>query len=386
MNPVPLALGELRRSAFGSAVVVVLIGLSTSLGLSVTAAERAMRAAANRAADRFAIVVGAPGNPTQLVLTTVYLQQAALELLPRGALRKVADLPGVASVAPVAVTDSFHGYPIVGTEASLVGSQVSEGREFASEHEAVIGHDVALPIGLIFNPQHGAPAQNAIESHEHGFAVAVVGRLPAQGTPWDRAIVLPIGAVLAMHDEELTSPLEARLPALVVTPRTVTDAYIIRSRLRADGMLAVFPAEILLPLYRVLGDAREVFTWMTVVYQAMLAVAIVLLIVAVVSGRRQGIGVLRALGAPGRFVFATVWLQGAVLMVSGVVLGVALAAGFAHALSRFLSARTGVAVHAQLGWPELALVGCGLLAASLLAALPSIFALRVSAARLLRIR
>ena len=82
MNPLPLVLAELRHNRAAVLAVAVLIALAVSLGVAVSAQERALRKSSAAAAEPFDIVVGMPGSQTQLVLTTVYLQPAALELVP----------------------------------------------------------------------------------------------------------------------------------------------------------------------------------------------------------------------------------------------------------------------------------------------------------------
>ena len=79
MNPFPLVVAELRRHRLGASAVVALIALAVALGVALGAQESALRRASARAADRFDLVVGAPGSPTQLVLTTVYLAGAVGE-------------------------------------------------------------------------------------------------------------------------------------------------------------------------------------------------------------------------------------------------------------------------------------------------------------------
>jgi putative ABC transport system permease protein len=403
MNPRPLVVAELRRNAMGCAAIVALIAIAVALGVAVTAQERALRQASTRAAERFDLIVGASGSSTQLVLTTVYLQAAPLNLLPAQTLSALSREPGAADLAPVAVTDSYRGHTIVGTTAAFVAERgVAEGRMFAREDEAVVGSAVTLALGETLRPTHGTPAENALEAHEHTRDVRIVGRLAPTGTPWDRAIVLPIEAIWAMH-AELRSPNappaanERRLgppwaedriepvPAIVVRPRSVTDAYQLRAKYRGRDTVAVFPAEVLLPLYALLGEVHDLIAWMALAFQLLLIVAVLLVIIAVLASRRQTIGVLRALGAPPTFVFVTVWLQGALLMATGVAAGLLLGSAMSRALSAWVSTRTGLAVNATPGAPEVAFVLALLVVGSTLAALPSLAALRVSTDRLLRI-
>jgi putative ABC transport system permease protein len=385
VNPLPLVIAELRRNLLGCAAIVALIALTVALGVAVTAQERALRQASARAADRFDLVIGAPGSPTQLVLTTVYLQPAALELLPADTLAQLSQAPGVAAIAPVAVTDSYRGYTIVGTTAAFAGeSGIVEGRMFAGAHEAVIGSAVQLPLGQTLLPAHGSPTENMLETHEHNFDITIVGRVSPAGTPWDRAIMIPIEAVWAIHEDEHGRETK-RVPAIVVKPRSVTDAYQLRARYRGHDTVAVFPAEVLVPLYTLLGNVRELIAGMALAFQILLIAAVLLVIVAALAARRQSIGVLRALGAPPPFVFLTVWLQGALLIASGVLAGAILGWALARGIGVWASARTGLTIDAVPGAAETWLLVALLVGGSLLAALPSLTALRVSANRLLRL-
>ena len=122
----------------------------------------------------------------------------------------------------------------------------------------------------------------------------------------------------------------------------------------------------------------------TFAFDGLLVTAVLLVIVAVLSARRQSVGALRALGAPPVFVFVTVWMRGALLMGVGVLLG--LGAGFvlAKAISAVAGAHFGFDVDVTLGMPELAFAGALLAAGSLFAAAPSLPLLRLSAAHLTR--
>jgi putative ABC transport system permease protein len=400
VNPFPLVIGELRRSPLGCAAVVALIAVAVALGISVTAQERALRRASTLAAERFDLVVGAAGSPTQLLLTTIYLQPAALDLLPSDVLLQLASEPGALMVAPVTVSDSYRGYVVVGTTAAFAAeSGIAEGRVFARDDEAMIGSAVRLALAEKLFPDHGMPVENVLESHAHTVALTVVGRARPSGTPWDRAIIVPTEAIWRMHSaahERAGDPAATRLgppwpqgavdrvPAIVVKPRSVNDAYLLRAKYRTHDSLAVFPAEVLLPLYALLGDLRDFVGAMAIAFQALILVAVILVIVAVLAGRRESIGILRALGAPPAFVFATVWLQAAILIATGVLLGALLGWGLAHALGAFAAARTGLAMDAAIGATELGSLFGLLAAGSLLAVVPSLAAMRGMTARLLR--
>ena len=355
MNPLPLVLGEIRSSLGGFVAVTLLVALAVCLGVAISAQERALRRASAAAAAPFDLVVGAPGSPTQLVLTTVYLQPAALELVPGSVLRRLQDDPGVAYVAPIAFGDFYRASPIVSTTADFLTAggtrSLADGRAFAHVHEAVVGAAVALAPGDSFEPVHGAGALPGDEHVHHGFRYVVTGRMPRLGTAWDHAILVPIEAMWRVHalpsghaetlgteretgDHEEGDDADAAIrigppwggsvpgtPAILVKPRTVGDAYRLRAAYRSGGTTALFPAEVLVQLYATLGDARDVLAWIAVATQALVVAAVLLAVLAVLGGRRRQVAVLRALGASRLFVFACVWLSVMAMIIAGALLG-----------------------------------------------------------------
>lgn len=414
MNPLPVVLADMRRSRAGVIAVVLLVALAVALGVAVSAQERALRQGSAQAADAFDLVIGAPGSQTQLILTTVYLQPAALDLVDGTVLAALQAEPGAAYVSPVAFGDFHRGHPVVGVTADLVtrGGRLApaEGRLFAALDEAVTGVDVALPLGSSFEPAHGqaSPVEEAETGHVHeGFHYRIVGRMPRTGTPWDRAIVVPVEAVWRVHGlatghgdgdhaEDAHEPEDvaprlgppwdaehlAGVPAVVVKPKSVTDAYRLRAKYRNPASMAVFPAEVLVDLYATLGDARNVLAAISVGTQALVIGAVLLAVFASMQQRRRQIAVLRALGASRAYVFAATWCHVFLMVAAGTALGLAFGAAAAYGLSSVFKAQTGVFLPVGLGGPEwlmaaaIAVVGMGL------ASIPAIAAYRqpVSAA------
>ena len=113
-------LADLRRLRLGSALIVALVALAVALGVAVTLQERALRLGSARASDKFDLVIGAPGSETQLVLSTVFLQPAALPLVSGDVLAALQADPRVAWAAPVGFGDFADGHPVVGTTTVLL--------------------------------------------------------------------------------------------------------------------------------------------------------------------------------------------------------------------------------------------------------------------------
>lgn len=417
---------DLRRLWAASLVIVLLVALATALGVAVTLQERALRLGSARAADKFDLIVGAPGSETQLVLSSVFLQPAALPLMPGDVLTKLVADPRVAWAAPIGFGDNFSGYPIVGTTTALISGTTTgfvSGGMFAHEGEAVVGSNVDLAIGAEVKPMHGAAGEGG-ETHADSI-YHVVGKLHPTGTAWDRAILVPIQAVWHIHglgedhdheedghDEHAAADHEGEsgeahhhhghvdadapldedfdhevpgLPAVLVKPKTIADAYKLRQEYRAEGTTrAVFPAEVLTGLYATLGDARAVLMYVAYGAQALIAAALMLIAVIHVAQRRKQIGALRAFGAPRLAVFGIVWLELLLLVAIGVGLGFGLGYGAAEFLAGLFTAQSGVRLPVEFTAADAGLATALLVVAALMAALPAALAYRQSPVEALR--
>jgi putative ABC transport system permease protein len=410
VNPWPVVVADLRALRWISWVVPLMIAVAVAVGIAVSAQETALRQSSARAADDFDLLIGAPGSHTQLALTTIYLQPAALPLIDGAILNGLAGDERVKAAAPVAFADSVRGYPVVGTTVALAGRwgrlAPSEGRLFAREDEAVVGADVRLAVGETMTPSHGlavrhgaAGEESADEArHRHeGVRYVVVGRLPRLGTPWDSAILVPIESIWETHGlgnghhregASLGPPFDGQtvpgVPAIVVKPRAVADAYALRSQFRQGGTVAFFPAEVLVDLYKTLGDVRDVLIVATTLNDLLIFVATAILLLALAGLRRRRYALLRALGASPFYILLVVWLGSALLLAAGCLLGMALGGLAAWLAGLLIEQRTGLVLGLGLGWPEvwgvLTLIGAG----SALALLPALSSFRTSVDRSLR--
>src|SRR5215470_7551601 len=159
MNPWPVVVADLRALRWVAWVTPLLIATAVAVGIAISAQETALRRSSAKAADDFDLLIGAPASNTQLVLTTIYLQPAAIPLVDGGLLNALAGDDRVKAAAPIAFGDSVRGYPLIGTTAAFAGRwgelSPSEGRLFSREGEAVVGADVGMRLGETFTPSHG---------------------------------------------------------------------------------------------------------------------------------------------------------------------------------------------------------------------------------------
>lgn len=407
INPAPVVFADMRRSLGGVIAVICLIAVAVALGVAVSAQERALRDGSTRAADPFDLIIGARGSPTQLVLSTIYLQPGSVELIDGEILRTLTTTKGVKYASPIGFGDSYKGYPIVGSTTDFLtqGGKVklAEGRLFKSMWEVVAGAKVKLNIGDVFSPTHGLAVLGLTRVAEHPLKYTIVGRLPAFGNPWDQAMIAPIEAVWVIHslptgheplangkpDPNKIGPPWIKgevpgVPAIVVKPVTIRDAYVLRSKYRRGGTMALFPAEVLIKMYNLLGDARDLLAVISVATQALVIGAVLLAVFASLAQRRRQFAVLRALGASRSYVFATIWAYVSVMITVGAVIGLGFGWFAALMLSEVFEAETNISLPVTLTGQEVGLVGALIVVGFFLAAIPGLMSYRQSVSAGLR--
>jgi putative ABC transport system permease protein len=407
-NPLPVVFSDYRSNRLLVAITLLLVAISVATGIAVISQERALRQGSARAADDFDLLIGAPGSPTQLVLTTVYLELQALPLLEGDILTEAASAPGVVYAAPIAFGDHWQGYPIVGTIAAFAsrGNTLapSEGRLFARRGEAVVGASVKLALGATIQPRHGAAAQEGDENSEHDLHSArytIVGRMPARHNVWDKAILIPVEDVWAVHglgvgqkqdhdpkDAHIGPPWQAGnlpgLPAIAIKPKSVAAAYGLRNQFRTVRSVALFPAEVLNELYEALGNVRDLMALVALSTQVLVVSAVLMALLVGFLARSRQFAVLRAIGAPRHYVFTVVWIEVAMLIVAGALAGGVLGYTASAGLSAWLARRTGFEMPVSLGASEAWLIVGLICAGMLVAVLPAWMSFRRTIAAGLR--
>jgi putative ABC transport system permease protein len=174
------------------------------------------------------------------------------------------------------------------------------------------------------------------------------------------------------------------VPAILVKPQTISDAYELRGEYRGDATMAVFPGEVLTRLYATLGDARRIMGFIALAAQALVAAAIALIAISHVNQRRRQIGALRAFGAPRSAVFGIVWIELLALMAIGLALGFLIGWGAVRIFSNLFTAQNGVALPVEFTRSDLGMAVLLLLGSAVIASIPAILAYREPASSALR--
>ncbi len=390
----------LWRFRWANITFVALIAVSVGMGIGLIAQERGLRQGTARAADKFELLITAPGSEMTMMLAAVYLQPSDVPLLNGFVYDEIDSHELVEIAAPLAFGDSYRESPVVGTTADFatyLSDGAIEGRIWRNSMEAIAGGASDLEIGDVFTPSHGVG--DAVEHGAHEEEFTVVGRMARTGTPWDRSILVPVEAVWEVHglanghaperSDQLGPPFDPEFfpgtPAIIVKAEQLWANYALRSEFNRDAQtMAFFPGAVLSELYRVMGDVRQAMSLMSVVTQALVAASVLLALFILSRLFARQMALLRALGAPNRFLMAVMWGYCATLLAAGTVLGLGVGVGAAAILSRILTARTDIVIRATIGWSELHLAAGFASLALILALLPAVAVLKQSTVNNLR--
>ncbi|MGF6178346.1 FtsX-like permease family protein [Ensifer sp. 4252] len=390
MNPFPMVLAMMRADRRLNLMLVILIMIATGLGVAIISQERALKQASAQAVDKFDLIIAAPGSITDVTLKSLFLRPGSVELLNPEVVRQVLAEKRVAFAAPLAFGDSVNGDPVVGTTRDLVlhlaDGRLAEGRGFQNWEEAVVGQASPLKVGDTFQTSHGHGPEETTGGLVHARTFTVVGRLPVQGSPWDRAVVIPVEQIWKLHNlpaghapeagSALGPPFDdaylTGVPAMVVKPENLAAAYGLRNLFRTETSTAFFPAEVLVGLYQVLGDIRLMMTALAGGTQALVVAAVIACVSVLLRVHKRRFAVLRALGAPRTYVFTCIWLYVMAVIASGAIAGLLLGFAASHLAGLFVASQTGVSLTPSIGLSEVSLTALIVVTGCVFAIVPAL--------------
>ena len=431
MTPVlALSLGSIANRRLSVGLTVIAVALAVALLLGVERLRNDARAGFAQTLSGTDLVVGARSGPVQLLLYSVFHLGNATNNVSWASIEHVAGLPQVKWLVPIALGDSHRGHRVVGTRAGFFthyrhgegrALAFAAGRPFAEAparaediFEVVIGAEVAARHGYRIGQRivlsHGSVGANATGPRfaEHADKpFTIVGVLARSGTPLDRALLVSLEGIEAIHVDWLGG---APMPGVKIAPehvrkfdlrpKSVTAALVgLHSRTAvfrvqrqintygAEALTAILPGATLQELWGLVGIAEQALLAMSALVVAVGLAGMIAVVVASLGERRRELAILRALGASPRQVFALLAVESVLLALAGIAVGLALLYGAGAALAPWLASQHGLQL--SLGWPsagEWRLLAAVLVASLVASLVPALRAYRYSLADGMTIR
>ena len=280
------------------------------------------------------------------------------------------------------------------------------------------------------------------DHHSHHVDYKVAKKLPATGTPWDNVILVPVEASWQIHgmgnghaDEEheehhhdnadhdeneehhhdnadhdeneeheehhhndadhdghesiafgVFDEHDAFKPvsAFIVKPSSIANAYALRSDFSNSETQAVFPGEVMVMLYALMGDARALMSQITLICEGLVMLSLVFGIAALFALFKREFAILRTIGATRNYLLLSVWLFVLSLMTIGLLLGMLLATVEVQWISNILSDKAEFNINATLQVKDWLFALAVLAVGSVMALVPALFVYRVTNEKLMQ--
>lgn len=323
MNVVRLSFKNIAARPLASGLSLLLLTLGTGLISLVMLVNKQVEGQLLNNVRGIDMVVGAKGSPLQLILSSVLHMDAPTGNIALSEAEKLQKNPLVAQSIPLSYGDTYKGYRIVGTTANypeLYSAQLEQGNFWSGSMEVTAGAAAAKALGLstgsTFAGNHGLDAHgHAHEEHPY----TVVGVLKPTGTVLDQLLLTAPESVWHVHGshdgpKEITAMLvRFKSPmGIMRIPREVNQH---------TNMQAALPVYELNRLMDLLGVGIDM---LKAIALAIMLVSGLSVFVSLFSALRDRIGemaLMRTWGASGGQLFTLVLLEGLLLSLGGLVLG-----------------------------------------------------------------
>lgn len=399
-----LALKSLFNRRTSALLTVLTIAISVMLLLGVEKIRSETRRSFSRTVSGTDLIIGARGGPIPLLLASVFRIGDVSQGMSWESYQRFAGHSDVAWAIPLSLGDSHRGYRVLGTHQGyfqyyrFAGDRAlsfDQGHPFAGLGEAVLGAEVAKALGYGLQSQlvisHGTGNTSFVNHDAHPFTV--VGVLEPTGTPVDRTVHISLQGVGAIHGQSVTeqhidqhSPISA---ALIGMKNRVLSFRLQReiNQYAGEPLSAILPGLTLQSLWRLFQVAEYA---LLIVAAAVVVVGLLGMASSLLSGlreRRREMAILRSVGAGARVLVVLLISEAFFLSLIGTLAGMAMLYMGLLLSHQWIVIQFGLSI--EPAWPsrlEMIYAGGVVLAAVLVAFIPSVTAYRLSLSDGLSIR
>ncbi|GMA97939.1 ABC transporter permease [Pelosinus sp. IPA-1] len=397
-----IAWRNLLEKPVQSGLTMLIVAVTIAMLALVTLLSAGTHNGLVRATEPFDLIVGAKGSPNQLVLNTVFLQDAPIGNVSHEIYEELAANPLVASAIPLAFGDNYKGYTIVGSGSGIfehqpkVGQeewlQLTEGRPFTQPFEAVVGAKAAQKLGLRLGDEFKSAHGFIPGGHVHDNSYHVVGILQAVNGPYDQAILVPIESIWLAHEKhEHEAELEVTeeshehdVTAILVKPKGYSEAMRLYQQFQGNQRAQiVFPSQVIVQLFAILGQGEHMLKNVAYIIIVMGLMIMALSVYWSALSRVRDRAILRALGASARDIFTIIVTESAFLTLLGVTIGILTGHGIYSLLVRAMESKTAIVLTTAFTFDEVCIIIGGTLFGMLAGIIPAVLTYRTEVAKFL---
>ena len=370
-----LAWQSVLNRKFTTILTILSIAVSVVLILGVEKVRSGARVSFTNTISGTDLIVGSRSGDVQLLLYSIFHIGDATSNITWKTVEDIRRRNEVDWLVPIALGDSHRGYRVVGTSQDYftrfryrrnIKLDFADGQPFQDLFEAVIGSEIAkilkYKVGDEIILAHGTGPVKL--NKEHGNTpFRISGILSKSGTPSDRAVLVSMEAIEAIHvgwetgtfqrDNVKQSP--ENLRKMKLQPKAATALYVgLKSRMQTfslqrwinsypeEAITGVLPGVAFGQLWALIGNVETALLIISsmVVFVAILGMLISML--ASLNERRREMAILRAIGASPIEIFTLLAFEALTLSIFGIIMGFVSVFGAMLLLQPFLENITGL--------------------------------------------
>lgn len=407
MSIFKIVIKNLTQRKLSSFLTMLSVLLGTALIISIVTIREETQRAFDQSATGYELIVGPKGSPVQLTLSTVFHIGFPINNMPFKTYELLKNDKRVKLAIPYILGDNYKNHRIIGTTREIFTEfeyikgkkyELSEGKIFEKEFEAVIGSDVAEKTGLKtgdeFTGSHGIESFEFAEEHsDHNFKVT--GVMKKTYTPNDKVIFTSIESVWDIHhyapvenketpesktkethnhnhnhdhkhshnhsektDTNKTDTIHSHSHNEIPEDRKTVSAVLInlkspvffdllRRQINDDkfegiNAQAIIPVMEIKLLFDIIGNINSILLFISYLVVIVAVISILVSIYNTINERKNEIAIMRSLGASRSNIFSIIILEGLIISFIGSVLGFICGHLIVYILSPLISEKTGV--------------------------------------------
>jgi len=366
MKDLTLVLLSLKSRLSSTILAVLLTTFGISISIILVQFENHVKTRLNNDGKKIDIVVGAKGSPLQIVLSSIYHIDLPTGNIPYSSLKTISEDPLVDKVIPLALGDNWKNNRIVGTTYEYLehySAKLDKGRSWQKEFEVVAGSSVKINLNQEISGSHGLVETN--NRHDHG-KYRVVGILKPTGTVLDRLLLTSLTSVLQIHGQDIEDNeknhhehdkhehekhehdkhehktdnhdhnseqkgnsvnnnqdfIEPEITSLLITTKSpVANINLPRSINKQTQLQAANPAFEITRLSAMLGIGSKSFKLLSIIIMLIAVLSIFTGLASNFENRLRDLAILRAIGYSKTRVFKIISLEGIIIVIFGIIIG-----------------------------------------------------------------
>lgn len=338
MNLFKIAFKNIQFRPLNTSLSLILLSFGVGIISLLLLLEVQLREEFDRNIKDIDLVLGAKGSPLQLILANVYHIDAPTGNIKLKEAKRVMRHPYIKEAIPLAYGDNYDRFRIVGTEHNYpahYGAEVKEGKLWSGKFEATIGEDVAqktgLKIGDEFYSAHGL--SDSADIHDDK-AFTVVGIFETSNSVIDQLILTEIASIWGVHEdhdgnheeekslEEMED--EQEITAVLLKKKNPLAIITLPSFIKETNMQIALPSVEINRLNENFGIGMSTLRWVAILIMIISFISVFISLYNSLKQRKYELALMRSMGGGKARLFSMLLLEGLIMVILGIALGLIL--------------------------------------------------------------